>query len=444
MYRNLASLLFIAYDNFEHRHVYRHRKYLERSQWLGRQDIERLQVKRVKALLFHAFENVPFYHESFRKADFRPSDFHSLDDMRRIPVLKKPKVRENVDKLRAVNSSEGKVKTWFTSGTTAVPVKLFRDQVDVGWGVAAELRGFGWAGYEVGDKLALIWNVRPNRERSLKFRFGNRLRRCELLNIKRLSGRAFESFAAKLQRFQPDFIRGHSGSVNLFASFLLKDDRFRIRPKAVFTSCETLLPHYRKTIEAAFGCKVYDYYGSVEVSHVGAQCGCCEGFHVTDENVLVEVLRDGERASKGEEGEVLFTNLHGYAMPFIRYDVGDLGRTLGSDCACGRKLSILEVLGRTNEYFVNTDGSFVFLKDFQRFFVDVPVADFEVAQPSLDEIVVRIVPKAGYSSRHSDFIVQNLRYMGSAKITIELVDSLGPQKSGKMRHIVSKVHSDYT
>ncbi len=86
----------------------------------------------------------------------------------------------------------------------------------------------------------------------------------------------------------------------------------------------------------------------------------------------------------------------------------------------------------------------MFLKDFQRFFVDVPVTDFEVVQSSLDEIVIRIVPKAGYSSRHSDFIVQNLRYVGSAKITVELVDSLGPQKSGKMRHIVSKVHSDYT
>ena len=443
MYENFASALFILYDNFEHRHVYRHRKYLEKSQWFRKEDIMRLQTKRVKALLAHAFENVPFYNESFKSVGFHPSHFRTLDDLCKLPVLRKSDVRGNVCGLRARNVSEGNVKAWFTSGTTAAPIKLFRDQVDVGWGVAAELRGFGWAGYDIGDKLALIWNVRPNRARSLKFKIGNKLRRCKFLNISGLSEKSFRSFAAELHHFQPDFIRGHAGAVNLFASFLLGHGKFSIHPKAVFTSCETLLPHYRKTIEAAFECKVYDYYGSVEVSHVGAQCGCGEAFHVTDENVLVEVVKDGECASNDEKGKVLFTNLHGYAMPFIRYDVGDFGRVIGDDCCCGRKLSMLEVLGRTNEYFVNRDGSFVFLKDFQRFFKDVPITDFEVVQSSLDEIIVRIVPKADFSSWHSHFIVRNLKYVGSAKIKLELVDSISPQMSGKIRHVVSKVPTEY-
>jgi len=444
LYENLASLLFTFYDNFEHRNVYRNRKFLEKSQWFRKSDIERLQTRRVKALLVHAFENVPFYNESFKRAGFHPSDFRALDDLCKVPVLRKSEVRSNLGELRERNVSNGRLKAWFTSGTTATPIKLFRDQADVGWGVAAELRGFGWAGYEVGDKLALIWNVRPNRARSLKFRIGNRLRRCRLLNIGNLSEKSFEAFAADLHRFQPGFIRGHAGSLNLFASFLLKQRKFSISPKAVFTSCETLLPHYRKTLERAFGCRVYDYYGSVEVSHVGAQCGCGEGFHVTDENVLVEIDRDGEHVSMGEKGGVLLTNLHGFAMPFIRYDVGDFGRITGHDCCCGRQLSMLEILGRRNEYFVNRDGSFVFLKDFQRFFNEVPITDFEVAQLSLDEIVVKIVPKPGFSSQHSDFILRNLRYVGSGNVRIELVDSLPPRESGKIAHVVSKVHTDYT
>jgi len=436
--------LFIAYDKFEHRNVYRNRKYLEKSQWLRNEDIKRLQTKKVKALLVHAFENVLFYRESFKKAGFHPSHFRTLDDLCKVPVLKKPAVRSDVGGLMALDVSRRNLKAWFTSGTTAAPIKLFRDHTDVGWGVAAELRGFGWAGYDIGDKLGLIWNVRPNRARSLKFKIGNRLRRCKFLNISHLSEKSFEVFALSLHRFQPEFIRGHAGSVSLFASFLLKYGRFKIRPKAVITSCETLLSHYRRTIEAAFGCKVYDYYGSVEVSHVGAQCGCGEGFHVTDENVFVEVAKNGERASVREKGDVLLTNMQGYAMPFIRYDVGDTGRTIGNDCSCGRELSMLEVFGRTNEYFVTKEGSSVFLKDFQRFFNDVPITDFQVLQSSLDEIIVKIVPKLGFSDRHSDFIVRNLNYVGSAKVRVELVDSLGPQKSGKIRHIVSKVHTDYT
>ena len=93
MYKNLVSFLFIAYDNFEHRHVYRHRKHLEKSQWFREEDIKRLQTKNVKALLVYAYENVPFYCESFKRAYFHPSQFRTLDDLSKVPVLKKLDVR---------------------------------------------------------------------------------------------------------------------------------------------------------------------------------------------------------------------------------------------------------------------------------------------------------------------------------------------------------------
>ena len=143
MYENLASYLFIAYDKFEHRNVYRDRKYLEKSQWFRNEDIKRLQTKKLKALLVHAFENVPFYRESFKRAGFHPSHFRTLDDLCKVPVLRKSAVRSDVGGLMALNVSRRNLKAWFTSGTTAAPIKLFRDQADVGWGLLQSFEGLG-------------------------------------------------------------------------------------------------------------------------------------------------------------------------------------------------------------------------------------------------------------------------------------------------------------
>lgn len=444
MYEKLASLLFTAYDGLEHGHIYQKSKHLEKIQWLKSEEIHRLQRMRTKALLVYAYENVRFYHETFKTVGFHPSEFRSLEDMSRVPILKKQKFCQNVETLVATNISRRKQKTWLTSGTTATPIRVSRSNEDIGWGIAAELRGFGWAGYRIGNKMALLWNVRPPRDTSVKFRIGNKLRRCKFLNIRDLSESSLKTFAEQLARFKPDFIRGHAGCLNLFASFLLRNEHFCIRPMAAFTSCETLLPHYRKTIESAFGCRVYDYYSSVEVSHIGAQCGNGDSLHVTEENVLVEINREDETVTPGEEGRVLLTNLHGYAMPFIRYDIGDLGKMLPNDCVCGRKLSLLKVLGRTNEYFVQENGSFVFLKDFQRFFEGLPIMDFEVVQESFNEIVINIVPENEYSSWHTDFIVKNLKYVGQGNIRVELVDSIRPQRSGKITHVRSKIKTKYS
>lgn len=435
-------MLFIVYGEFEFGSVYQRRKYLEKTQWLKRKDIKRIQTKLTRALLKHAYDNVKFYHNSFRKAGFNPTQFLSLDDMSKVPILTKREFRENIQRMRAINIPVGTQKIWNTSGTTATSIQFYRDTKDIGRGLAAELRGLGWAGYEVGEKMALLWNY-TRKARSVKFRIGNRLRRCKFQNIHNISQREMENFANQLHHFKPKFIRAHAGVLNLFASFLQQNKRFDIRPSAIFTSCETLLPNYRKNIEKTFGCKIYDYYASSEVSHIGAQCDSSNAFHVTDENILVEIVEDGQKASPGEEGKLLVTNLHSYGMPLIRYEIGDLGRILPDECACGRKLTMLKVLGRTNEYFVTANGSFLFLKDFHRFFEDLPIINFEVVQESLDEVVVNIVPAKGYEKKHTDFILQNLKYIGSGNIRVKQVDSICPQISGKTTHIVSKVKSNY-
>ena len=444
VYRKLAKLYFMAYDNFTSRRVCWCRQYLEKTQWWKRRDLQRLQTKRLRALLKHAYENVPYYHECFKKSSIRPGDIKSVSDLSKLPILKKKTIRRQSDRMMAENFPKRELVFQRTSGTTSSPLGLYRTKADLSWGVGAEFRGYGWAGYEAGDKRAMVWVLRPDQLGSFTFRLKSFLMRDKVLNTKHISQSAIASFAQKMHVHRPDFVRGYCGATTMFATFLLHNGRFKISPKAVFTSGETLLPHYKKTIERAFGCKIFEYYASSEMSHIAAQCGCHAGLHLSEENIVFEAVEDGEAVGPGEEGRVLLTNLNNYAMPSIRYDIGDVGKVFPDVCSCGRGLSLVKPIGRTYEYFVSSGGEFSVLHDLETLFEDLPVRDFQVVQGSLDEIVIKVVAGPSFTEAHERFILENIVEHGPANVRVELVDSIPLERSGKARHFVSKIASVYT
>jgi phenylacetate-CoA ligase len=356
-------------------------------------------------------------------------------------------LRLKFNELVAGNAKNSELISRQTSGTTATPARFYRSNIDFTWDLAAELRGFGWAGFEIGAKLAYLRIFETNDELlSAKHRLIRSIIRWKSLGQYGLSEKAMASFCSEMSVFKPNYVMGCAGPTNIFAVFLLENNQFRIRPKAVFTYGETLLPHYRRTIEEAFKCKVHDWYGATELDSIAHQCGQHEGHHVTEENVFLEIEKDDEAAVPGEEGKVLLTNLNNFAMPLIRYDIGDLGKMLRDDCPCGRELSLFKPIGRTYEYFVHSDGAFTFLRDMKTVFEDLPIEDFQIVQQSCDEIVIKIVKRAGYTKAHTDFILKNSALIISriVKVRVEVVDSVPLIGFGKVPHFVSKIPTKYT
>jgi phenylacetate-CoA ligase len=414
---------------------------------MKKEELKRLQKRKLKALLRHAYENVPYYHRILRNSGFRPANFNSLDDMQRIPILKRSSLGLKPEEMLAQNLGKRQIVVCATSGTTATPLRFYQRKTEVPWHVAAELRGYGWAGYRPGDKCVHVRRVRPG---CVLNRPVERLRRLtlrsKLLNTLNLSEKTLASFTSTLQKFQPDYVLGAAGSTNILATFLLQNGTRNMHLRGVFTYGQMLFPHYRRTIEKAFNCKVFDCYASTEVPQIASQCGNHEGHHVTEESVLVEIEKDGEAAAPGEEGKVLITSLNGYATPFIRYDVGDTGRMLRDECSCSRKLSLFSPTGRDFEYFVHSDGTFTFFRDARTVFEDLPIKDFQIVQQSYDEIVIKIIPTQGYKQVHTDFILKsiNMRIADIANVRVELVDSLPFTGFGKIRHFSSKIRTKYT
>lgn len=444
----MARLLYVAYDLSTRRHLYRYRKTLDKTQWMKKRELRRLQIEKLRFLLSQAYDNVPYYHESFEKNGFHPSDFKDLGDLGKIPVLRRSDLQSRSSDLVSRDAKKLRLVARQTSGTTATPVRIYRSNTDFTWDLAAELRGFSWAGFETGSKLVYLRLFEPHHDElaGLKHRFRRFVIRWKLLGGYDLSTKSIASFCLRNRNFKPDYVMGGAGPVNIFACFLSENRQFAVHPKGVFTYAETLLPHYRRTIEQAFDCKVYDWYGSTELDSIAHQCGQHEGHHITEENVFLEVERDGEPAAPGEEGRVLLTNLNNFAMPLIRYDIGDLGKMLDDHCSCGRDLSLFTPIGRTYEYFVHSDGTFTFFRDLRTVFEDLPIEDFQIVQESPDEIVVRIVKKQGYTDAHTEFIRKNSTFMMSrvVKMKVEAMDSVPLTGFGKVPHFVSKIHTRYT
>jgi phenylacetate-CoA ligase len=208
---------------------------------------------------------------------------------------------------------------------------------------------------------------------------------------------------------------------------------------------------YRRTIEKAFGCEVFDYYGSREIGAIAAECEEHCGYHVSAENVVLEFVRDGEHVSAGENGVILVTSLRNFGMPFIRYAIEDVGKPSDDVCSCSRGLPLMaSVEGRISQFMAVYDKrlkrivpvSTAAPGPFGLVLMHVPLESYRIVQESLDRIVIVAVKGKGYTQMHSDYIVRQMQKLLGDNVTIEFkfVNYIPPLPSGKRSVFTSKIN----
>ena len=107
-----------------------YRKILEKTQWLKRNELEDLQQKKMNALLKHAYENVPYYHKLFMENKIKPSDIKTIQDLKKLPVLKKTMIQKTPREFEAKNIPNREIIPYQTGGTTANPLNFNRTKED--------------------------------------------------------------------------------------------------------------------------------------------------------------------------------------------------------------------------------------------------------------------------------------------------------------------------
>ena len=445
MYSTLARyVLYPVGEAFLRTSVVRYLKILEESQWWPWEQLREWQDEKLRSLVKHAYLNVPYYRRIFDERGISDRDIQTVDDLWKLPPLTKEDIRQNFSDLLATNFKSYKPFLNATSGSTGEPLKYYTtlDVASISW--AGEFRSWGWAGYKLGDKRVTLGgsSLVPDKRPSLVSRLRWLGERNLPLSVAHMDEDRMASYAKKISSYRPKFLRGYPSAICRFADYLKKTD-VTIRPVAIFTTAEMLLPHHRETIEGQFACEVFDQYGCYDGGPQAMECPTYRGYHVTAEKAVVEFVGDnGKQVPAGSAGEILSTDLHNYAMPFIRYAVGDGATVADRPCSCGRGLPLVESLqGRVTDVIALSNGVTLSGPALTLVFKDCNIKQYQVVQEAKDTLVIRVVKGEGYTEQDTSHF---LRVIGAhagedVRINVEFVDDIVTTKAGKHRFVISRV-----
>jgi phenylacetate-CoA ligase len=424
---------------------------LEDSQWWPRDKILELQNQRLRKLVEHAYTTVPAYRRVFDERGIEPGDIASSEDLVKLPIITKRFIRDNFDDMVSRGYPKREIIVQSTGGSTGEAMVFYRSKQErMSWNYAASFRGYRWAEYEIGDKLIGIGQVVPSNSvgegisQSLRYFFEGIMR----LDAADMSPEMMPVLTARIARFNPRYFRGYPSALQILAQFIEEEGKYTFRPRAVFTGAEMVYDYQRELFRKVFGCETYSHYCSFELHPIAVECPTHSGHHISAENVIVEIVNDeGEIVPAGEEGRILLTNLHNYAMPFIRYDIGDRGVLATQDCPCGRGLPLLSTLvGRSDDVIITRSGrripGTVLHRRFLAFF---GVEHIQIVQESYQKITVRLVVNKHSTKEQIDKITYEVikeykRVLGEdIEIAVEFVDRMPLTPMGKQRVVVSKL-----
>ncbi len=402
--------------------------------------LQDLQLEKLKRLLQHVYETVPYYRRLFREAGLRPDDVKSLGDLRRLPITTRTTLQSlPTEELRSSRIRESSCRMLHSSGSSGIPLSFPVTRRHQELRMLLNLRHMFAHGLRCWHKLAIVLDSRmiPKHPRWFQ-RFGL-LRRYYVPAS--LDPRKQVEL---LERVSPDALNGFSASLFLIAEELARRPRPKLRPRLIFTTGQVLSSQARSLIENVFGTRLVDVYGTVETADIAWQCSEFRDLHVNVEHLIVEILDgSGNPVGPGREGTVVCTNLDAYEAPFIRYRVGDIAVAGTGPCPCGRTLpTIAEVRGRENDLIIYRSGRRQSASILLHVMKYLPgVLAYRIIQGDYDRLRVEIIPKPGFDPAICDRIAREMesRLLEPMRVGVETVRSLPQDPSGKMRAFICQV-----
>ena len=444
-YTSLVSrVLFPLHESIKKHNSVALRKEMEISQWWSAHQIEELQKKRLRQLLAHAQNHVPYYRSLFAEHQIKVENIASVADLAQLPLLDKEKVRANMEALKSDMAKD--IALFSTGGSTGEPLRFYIGKERVSHDVAAKWRATRWWGVDIGDPEIVIWGspielgaqdrVRTQRDRVL---------RTKLLPAFEMAEPQLNSLLGEIRAKRPKMLFGYPSVLDHIARHAetrqLRMDDLGIR--VAFVTSECLSKEQRQQIARTFGCPVANGYGGRDAGFIAHECSA-GGMHISAEDVIVEVVdTQGRRLPPGEAGAIVVTHLATSDFPFIRYRTGDIGVLDTELCSCGRGLPLLkEIQGRNTDFLVTQDGTAMHSAALVYLLRDVPqISAFKIIQENLSLTRILIVSKGGLPLNIKRKIESGCRArLGhNVNIAIEEVAEILPEKSGKFRSAISKI-----
>jgi len=413
-----------------------------RDQKYKSHDLRKLVRERLRAVLISAFEHTAYYREAMRAAGYDPRyDFNGPEDLAHLPILTKQILKETGIKAFVRDSDFEHLDDFFcdtTSGTTGLPLVIYRDRYERALRVAKWLRVLFNNGYRPTQRvLSFTSQAQLAAGRSLIQRFG--LFRRQTIAYEMDPERAFEA----IQSYRPHVLYGsRSGFDFLFDAMEQRREQLK-GVRLVIMTGERIHEQIRERCSLLTGVDVTESYGTVEMGVMAYQTRNREGLQLNEDLTYFEFLDDnGAPAAPGEVARIIVTDLSAKLMPFIRYEQGDRAIFTEGKMETGGRRCIQRIIGRDDDYAILGDGTRrSFIPFYEALDVFPNVKRFRVVQvePDLFDILI-MADKDYFDGIKTQAMARLQRLCGTRpEYRFRLVEEIPKDPSGKMRMLVSNV-----
>ncbi len=411
------------------------------SQWFTHKRLRLYQESQLRKMISFAYSYVPYYHQLFDRLNIKIGDIQSMDDLPKIPVLTKTIIKDNWESLKPKNINNIKYYSNYTGGTTGTPLKYRLDHYNRLLGLVLLYRGWGYAGYKLGDKTVFLGgdSIDINQKSIFSKKLHEIGRNVRKLSSFDMSSEEMKGYTKTINSFKPKFIRGYASAIYFYCNWI-KNNRISVfKPQVVITTSDKLYDYMRLEIEDTLQCKVFDTYGLNDGGLGAYECFQHKGLHIDTERSFLEVVDNNDIQLKNGKGKVLATSLYNYSLPFIRYETGDLAESYEGKCDCGRGSKILkQVTGRTVDVFITPENKYVhgwyFLYLFWKYGKNIK--EYQINQISKNDILIKLVLEPSFDHTVLNTIENHIRLKSQKwKVEFKYMDKIKRTETGKFKFI---------
>lgn len=419
------------------------RRFFEASQWFSREALVRYQEESLRAVVWQAYHQVPYYRDVFDKLRLRPADIKVISDLEKLPLLSKQILRSEFGRLQSNDRQRYRARVAQTSGTSGEPIQFLLDKRANVLEFAYYWRHWSWAGYRLGARFAELSSSfflrRPEHlQEQVIFQPGlGRL----LLNSLALSPSTIRTHVQAIRRYHPRFLKGTPSALYYLALFLEQQGITDLCFRGIFATGEILLPWQRSRIEKVLHAKVFDSYGHMERTVAASECPSGR-LHTVPEYGIFELLK--QRTLGEHSAKVIGTSLHNMSMPLLRYETGDVAElTADEPCPCGRAAPCIErINGRQNDVVITPTGQVI--TTLFILFDEVPgLMIGQFVQNAVDRLTVRLVIGAEYTNQSEVGLVDEIRRCVGPDMYIDMeylpLEEVRGDFAGKFRTVISRL-----
>jgi len=408
---------------------------------LDRSAMNKVVDKRLKNVLINAYLHVPYYRTAMDSAKYNPiREYRGPQDLTLLPVVTKKDLKEHG--MESFLRKGVVLRECFrdaTSGSTGIPLVIYRSQYERSVQIAKWLRVLFANGYRITQKVMSLsppWRLMEGRTVLNKAK----LLRKRSVNYHSSASDMVDAFL----EYKPDVLYGNRTHIDMMASELERRGIHYEDLRVLAVAAEVVPENCRKLCLKHFGIRLTEIYGSTEMGTMFHETPEHNGLHIMEDLTHCEFVGSDLRpVDPGEPGRTVVTDLVGTTMPFIRYDQGDIAiyEDIKSETG-GIQRRVRKIVGRDDDYAVLPDGS---RRTFHLFYEVMDnyekLVQFRVVQKSRDLFEIQVATNENYlESIRGDMLTQlHDRFSRDIAFDIVRVDGIEPDPSGKIRMLISEV-----